>query len=77
VPTKARSRPGAAACFTVMARSCTASQPRLETARRGVGAAWRGIVGRAPHGWCISHLAVLVSPGLLAWLCGRRLPRGC
>jgi hypothetical protein len=27
--------------------------------------------------WCgyVSHLAVLVSPGLLAWLCGRRLPR--
>jgi len=69
------SRPSAAACFTAMIRSRAASQPRLETARRGVDAAWRA--GREAHGWYVSPLAVLVSPGLLAWVCGRRLPRDC
>ena len=48
--------------------------------RRGDRAATRpGVVfaGGAPHGWYVSHLAVLISPGLLAWPCGRRLPRDC
>ena len=78
VPAKARdigSRPSTA-CFTAMARSCTASQPRLETARRASTRPGVVFVGVAPHGWYVSH-QVLVSLGLLAWLCGRRLPHGC
>jgi hypothetical protein len=45
-------------------------------ARRRRGLAWDLLVG-APHGWYVSHLAVLVSPGSLTWSCGRRLPHDC
>jgi hypothetical protein len=71
------SRPSAAACFTpwpgYAPQASLASRPRGAASTRPCVA----FVVWAPHGWCVSHLAVLVSPGLLAWLCGRRLPRDC
>ncbi len=49
----------------------------LAAASRGSG--WcllmRGLARR--KGWYLTHLAILVSPGLVALSCGRRLPGGC
>ena len=49
----------------------------LAAASRGSG--WRLLMRCpcAPYGWYLTHLAILVSPGLVALSCGRRLPHGC